>query len=174
MIKGGVSILAFLIAALALCSSCRTPKKSDPPPTLVFDPEPRNSWSAQEGIEHLETTRTFAFGGVGFAGTTSDGEYAFRAVFKSFAAPQLFSGAYSQATLEGQLYILCGLHITNRGIFDDYAAPLLKDRRTVSTMSGCVIRQEPIADVVKRIADGAYDAYVPKLLPPTQPAPERK
>jgi hypothetical protein len=170
MMKGGVSILALLTAALALSSSCRSPRKSEAPPPVVFDPEPRNSWSPQEGIEHLETARTFAFGGIGFTGATSNGEYAFRAVLKSFAAPELFKSAYSQATLEGQLYILCGLHFTNRGVFDDYAAPLLKDTRTVSTMSGCLASREPIADVVKRIADGAYDAYVPKPVPPAEPA----
>jgi hypothetical protein len=159
-----------LIAAMGLLSlSCRSPHQHAAPAPVVYDPEPRKSWSSQEGEEHILGIREFAFGDIGSTRAISDGEYAFRAILRSPAAPELFRSAYSQATMEGQLYILCGIRVTSRGSFDDYASPLLKDTRNVTTISGDVVKQEPIAEVVKRIADGAYDSYFPKPPPVEQP-----
>jgi hypothetical protein len=158
--KGGVSILVLLFAAVALsstsCASRRHSQKMLPP----VDPlEPEKSWSSQEGMEHLIAARTFAFGGVGIVGTTSDGEYAFRAILKNPEAPTLFKTAYTQATVEGQLYALCGIRATDRSSFDDFASPLRSETRDVATMSGRIATNEPIASVVKRIASGGYDQY---------------
>jgi hypothetical protein len=159
MIKGGISILAFLLAALALsttsCESRRHAQKMLPP----VDPlEPQKSWSSEEGMEHLIGARSFAFG-TNIDGMTSDGEYAFRAIFKSPEAPTLFKTAYAQATAEGQLYALCGIRVMDRSSFADYASPLRSETREVTTISGCIATNEPIASVVQRIAGGGYDQY---------------
>jgi hypothetical protein len=159
MIKGGISILAFLLAALALSStSCASRRHAHQMPPPVDPLEPQKSWSSQEGMEHLIGVRSFAFG-TNIDGMTSDGEYAFRAVLKSPEAPTLFKTAYQQATVEGQLYALCGIRFTDRSSFDDFASPLRSQTRDVTTMSGSTATNEPIASAVQRIASGGYDRY---------------
>ncbi len=157
--KGGVSILALLFVAVALSStSCASRRHAHKMPPPVDPLNPEKSWSSQEGMEHLIGVRSFAFG-TNMDGMTSDGEYAFRAVLKSPEAPTLFKTAYQQATVEGQLYALCGIRFTDRSSFSDYASPLRSQTRDVTTMSGSIDTNEPIASVVQRIASGGYDRY---------------
>ena len=110
-------------------------------------------------MEHLMAARTFAFGPIGTAERISDGEFAVRAIMKNPEAPQLFKTAYAQATAEGQLYALCGIHVTSADSFDDFASPLRSETRDVKTMSGITTTNEPIATVVQRITSGDYDRY---------------
>lgn len=174
--KGGVSILercqkalVVSLAALALFPiSCASRRQKAPPP--VIDPsEPRKSWSSAEGVEHLLVARRFAFG-PDINGGISDGEYAFRAVLKSPEAPTMFKTAYGQATTEGQLYALCGVRAAGRDSFEDYASPLRNETRLVMAQSGGITTNEPIADVVQRIAAGDYDRYFTNWIV-TPPAP---
>jgi hypothetical protein len=120
--------------------------------------EPQNTWSGQEGYGHLIAAQRFSFGGVGYAGTTSTGEFGFRAVLRSHNAAELFKAAFSQATDEGKLYALCGIRVSDRSAFDSYATILSSTNSVVTTQSGCMIGHERIAAVVKRIADGHYDS----------------
>ena len=117
-------------------------------------------------MEHLISAHSFAFGRIGAAGTISDGEFAIRAILKSPDAPQLFKTAYAQATAEGELYALCGIHATSPDSFDDYASPLRSETRNVKTLSGSISTNEPIADVVQRIGAGSYDRYFTNSLAP--------
>ena len=72
---------------------------------------------------------------------------------------RLTRSAYQQATAEGQLYALCGIRVTDRSTFEDYAGPLRNQTRDVTTMSSGIATNEPIAGVVHRIARGNYDQY---------------
>lgn len=109
-------------------------------------------------MEHLIAAQTFAFG-TNTDGMTSDGEFAFRAILKNADAPTLFKTAYAQATSEGQLYALCGIRVTDRSTFEDYASPLRHQIRDVAIQSNGAATNEPVADVVKRIGKGDYDSY---------------
>jgi hypothetical protein len=118
-----------------------------------------------EGYEYLIVARRFALGGVGIDGRTSTGEFAFRAVLRSRSAPEIFRLVLSpgaQATEEGKLYALCGIRAKDRAAFDGYAAILLSTNAEVATQSGCIAGHQKAADVVKRIADGAYDSRFTK------------
>ena len=109
--------------------------------------------------------RRFALGGVGIDGRTSTGEFAFRAVLRSRSAPEIFGLVLSpgaQATEEGRLYALCGIRATDRSAFDTYANIMLSTNAEVATQSGCIAGHQRAADVVKRIADGAYDSHFSK------------
>ena len=109
--------------------------------------------------------RRFALSGVGFAGNTSTGEFAFRAVLRSRSAPEVFRLVFSpgaQATEEGKLYALCGIRATDRSDFDSYAAILVGTNAEVTVQSGCIVYEERAAEVVKRIRDGAYDSHFTK------------
>jgi hypothetical protein len=150
--RSPLPIFILLIAGLS-CVSCRSTH------------DPRASWSPQEGYEYLIVARRFALGGVGVAGDTSTGEYAFRAVLRSRGASQVFKLIFSpgaQATDEGKLYALCGIRATHRADFDSCAAVLVSTNPEVTTQSGCSSIQEKAGDVVKRIGAGTYDVYFSK------------
>ena len=146
------AIPLLLLALLPVCClSCKSTR------------DPIANWTPREGFEYLIVARRFSLGGVGFAGATSTGEYAFRAVLRSKSAAEVFKGLLSpgaQATEEGKLYALCGIRTTDRPAFEHYASTLAGTNTTVTTQSGCIVDREPASSVVKRIADGVYDAYI--------------
>jgi hypothetical protein len=139
-------ILLLLIVGLP-CLSCRSAR------------DPRESWTPHEGYEYLIVARRFALGGVGIAGATSTGEFAFRAVLRSRSPAQIFKLMFSQGTEEGKLYALCGIRATDRAAYDSYAKLIVSTNAEVTTMRGCIVGHEKAADVVKRIADRVYDSY---------------
>src|ERR1041385_6065269 len=99
-------------------------------------------------------SKYFAFGGVGFVGTTSAGELGFRQVLDGPDAAARFKEAYAEATIEGKLYALCGLRATDRSSFDRRAVDLRSETNQVMTMSGCIGMRESIRTVVQRIVNG--------------------
>jgi len=150
--RSAIPVFLFLLVA-SCCVSCRSTS------------DPRATWTSAEGYEYLIVSRRFALGGVGFAGATSTGEFAFRAVLRSRGAREVFKLVLSpgaQATEEGKLYALCGIRATDRAAFDRYAAFVVSTNAEVTTQSGCIVSHERVADVVKQIADGAYDSYCSK------------
>src|SRR6266545_1138369 len=63
----------------------------------------------QQAYEQLLSVRRFAFGGVGYAGVTSEGETAYRAIAAGTNALALFSAALTNGNAQAKLYALCGL-----------------------------------------------------------------
>lgn len=143
-----------LSSMLALCClSCHSlrPKTDDP----------RVSWTPFEGHEYLVVARGFALGGVGYAGQTSTGEYAFRAVMRAHNASDVFKAILSpqvETTDEGKLYALCGLRARDRAAFDAYSTTLTGSNAEVTTIRGCLTCKQKVAEVVKQIGDGYYDS----------------
>jgi len=129
--------------------SCRTYN-----PPIVYSP--------QEGYQRLIAVKLFAFGGIGIAGQTSQGELAFRAVLKSNNAVEQFRAVLSEGTDAAKLYALCGIRVLDRSAFETEAAALRRANPAVTTMSGCMIGHEKAGDVVQEIATGVYDLYLPK------------
>ncbi len=111
----------------------------------------------EQAYERLLGVKQFAFGGVGYAGTTSDGEQAFRAVRASTNAVQLFRAALSNGSNEAKLYALCAIRQMDNRSFATDAKAFLRANPEVTTMSGCIVGHERAAAVVKRIAAGYYD-----------------
>jgi len=141
------SFLLLLLAGLS-CVSCKSTR------------DPRESWTAGEGYKYLIVARRFALGGVGVAGQTSTGEFAFQAVLKDRNAAHLFKAVFLQGTEEGKLYALCGVRVKDRSAFDGYASPVVSTNAEVTTQSGCTVRHEKATDVVKRIREGFYDWHI--------------
>jgi hypothetical protein len=67
--------------------------------------------------EMLRTTKVFAMGPVGFAGTRSSTEMAFRSLLKQPDAPAQFAKLLSSATPEGRIYALLGLKSVDEKAF---------------------------------------------------------
>jgi hypothetical protein len=115
--------------------------------------------SVQTAHGQLLNIKCFAFGGVGYAGTTSQGEIAFRAVLESTNALKLFEATLSKGSDEAKLYALCGIRSLNKESFNVAAKALKEADPKVTTMSGCLVTEEKASAVIQRIADGAYDGY---------------
>ena len=124
------------------------------------EPLPQTTNSIQQAYEELLAAKYFAFGGVGYAGSTSPGERAFRAVLASTNALELFSSTLAKGTDAGKLYALCGIRSLNKISFDDSAKLLKKADPIVPTMSGCFASSEKASSLIQQIANGTYDIHL--------------
>jgi hypothetical protein len=120
-------------------------------------PEPP---SPDQAYQQLLSIDRFAFGGVGYAGNTSRGEIAYRAVAGSTSALQLFSSALTNGNAQTKLYALCGIRQFSPGSFPAHARSVVVSSPEVETMAGCIVRNELTSNVVARIASGSYDLYL--------------
>ena len=146
--SANMRILIF-IAALSVCGL-----------NILAQPLRRpDSPSPQQAYEQLLTVRRFAFGGVGYAGVTSQGEIAYRAIAGSTNALALFSATFTNGNAQAKLYALCGIRRFAPGTFDAHACSLIVANPQVETMSGCIVRHEFATNVVARISSGSYDIY---------------
>jgi len=116
--------------------------------------------TADEAYQQLLFTKFFAFGGVGFAGTTSEGERAFHAIAASTNALELFTTVLAQGNAQSRLYALCGIRRLAPEKFNVLAKPIVVANPKVSTMAGCVGRDDRASNVVAHIAGGLYDFYI--------------
>jgi hypothetical protein len=114
----------------------------------------------QQAYEQLLSTKSFAFGGVGFAGTTSAGQKAFDVIAARTNALELFRAVLSKGNPEGKMYALCGIHRLAPEKFNNLAKPVVAANSKVSTMSGCLVMEDRAANVVARIAKGFYDLQI--------------
>jgi hypothetical protein len=102
----------------------------------------------------------FALGGIGVAGTISQGEAALRTILdKPDAATQL-EKMLPHATDAGRLYILVGLRMRDpaayKRAFDSYS----KHDSTVETVRGCMIRKESFQALMREIDRGNFDVLL--------------
>jgi hypothetical protein len=153
--------LILLLAGLS-CISCRSTQDTESRNVVAYLQEPS---SPEEGYTNLISNQLFAPGGIGIGCTPSPGELALRAILKSTNAPDIFKAVLQSGTGEGKLYALCGIRVTDRNEYTNYADAVGKTYTKVTTGSGCLIGfHENIADVVKRISDGNYDSYLQRDL----------
>jgi hypothetical protein len=113
----------------------------------------------------LQKTAMFALGGIGVAGTMSDGERALREILKQPDAQARLEALVSNGSTPGKLYALLGLRIRDRAA---YARALEKCRTLdakVETARGCIISQESFRDLLKEIERGQYDNFLAREWP---------
>ncbi|MDB6173692.1 MAG: hypothetical protein JWL59_3003 [Chthoniobacteraceae bacterium] len=124
--------------------------------------------SDRAAIEKLDGIEVFAFGGVGFAGTTSEGEIAFKQVFKSASAESDFLELLKTGNAQSRCYALVGLRLKNRLLFDEQVKSFTSSKQEVQTCAGCIMMKLPMSSVVASIERGNYDKQAmakPKKLP---------
>jgi hypothetical protein len=108
---------------------------------------------------------SFAMGGIGVAGTMSEGERALRQILREPDAASRLESMIPNATPAGKLYALLGLRVRDRAA---YARALEVCRPTdtkVETARGCMLGQESFHDLVKEIDRGQYDASLAREWP---------
>ena len=116
--------------------------------------------SKSETIERISHTKLFAFGGVGFAGTTSDGEKDFRVIISLPSAANDFETMYAQGTPEAQGYALAGLRELNEVRFKELLRSLHGSQAQLETMEGCIKRRRSLIKIAAEIDSGRYDPWV--------------
>ena len=117
-------------------------------------------WEPDKAYERLMKTDVFVFGGVGFAGTTSEGEKGFHVVLASTNALEVLKKVLKNGTREAQMYALCGLRKLAPKDFQAEAERIGAEKVTVKLMTGCLMSEEPVSKVMERIRSGAYDDSV--------------
>jgi hypothetical protein len=106
--------------------------------------------------EALTATTTFAIGGVGFAGTTSEAEKDFRELLKEPDAVAKCQKLLTDATPEGQMYGLLGLKLKDETAFLA-ALPKYKGSKTaLREMCGCIMGTITVGELAARIEKGTY------------------
>ena len=116
--------------------------------------------SENAAAHDLAAAKMFAFGGIGVAGTMSEGERNLRAVLQQPDASQQLQGAVAHATPAGKLYILVGLrrcdHAAYQKVFDSLGRP----NDDVEIARGCMISREPFRQLLSEIQEGRFDDYL--------------
>ena len=111
----------------------------------------------KSAIETLTKVPLFAFGGIGYAGTTSEGETAFKSVLASESAGVDFLHILKKGTPQAQCYALVGLRLKDRPQFDEQVKQFALSKQTVKTCAGCILGTQPMSSVVTNIQHGIYD-----------------
>jgi hypothetical protein len=98
-----------------------------------------------QAVSHpLEVAKVFALGGVGFAGTTSQEELAFKSilVLPSDTAKQRFERLYSSGNPQAMSYALAGMRKLDRKRYAELIVSARTSDATVHTMSGCMLHYD--------------------------------
>ena len=107
----------------------------------------------------LRKAESFALGGVGVAGTMSQGEQALREILKQPDAVPRLESLLSEASPAGQLYAFVGLRARDRKAYQRAVEKYGQRGAEVETMRGCILQHEPFASLVKQIEHGDYDTF---------------
>lgn len=113
--------------------------------------------------EQLTTIQLFAFGGIGFAARTSDGEKAFRVVMEKprDEALQTMETVFANGSVEAKSYALVGIRMLAPERFDALYQTVARSQERVHTMSGCILSEKTLQDLSKEIRSGAYGKKLP-------------
>ena len=106
-----------------------------------------------DSVHELASAQVFAMGGIGIRGLTSKEELAYRAVLRRPDAKITFQEILQTGTPAAQLYALCGLRAVASPDFATAALSLARSELKVTTIKGCIIRSEPLSQVIKRLVD---------------------
>lgn len=113
----------------------------------------------------LRKAGSFAMGGVGVAGTMSEGERALREVLKHPNAVARLESILPEASAPGQLYALLGLRARDRDAYQRVLAKYGQRDTKVQTMRGCILQQESFSSLVKELDRGTYDSSLSRSWP---------
>ncbi len=108
-------------------------------------------------VARLAKVSLFAFGGVGFAGVTSDGERYYKEVMSRPDRQDLLEKVFETGTPAGQCYALVGIRTLNGARFRALAATLRSSESRVLTAHACIMTRPSLGSIVQSIEAGAYD-----------------
>jgi len=109
--------------------------------------------SVTAAVDRLSRVERFAFGGVGFAGVTSNGEIDFKLIFAQpeSIALNAFEKLYVIGNPQGKSYALSGIKNLKPQRFSELMASIAKSTEEVAVMRGCIVSHEALRDITKQI-----------------------
>ncbi|MFZ1218325.1 MAG: hypothetical protein WAO00_03490 [Chthoniobacterales bacterium] len=116
--------------------------------------------------ENLAKASMFALGGMGVAGTMSQGERALRELLEKPDAVAQLERLLTSATPAGRLYALLGLRVKDRAAYQRALEKYSANDSKVETARGCMLSQDPFVDLLKEIERGQYDSFLDRKWPP--------
>ena len=107
-------------------------------------------------FRRLASVDVFAFGGVGFAAETSQGERDYKLLLARASALTDFERLFTVGNIQAKCYALVAIRELNRRRFAELSPVLRDSQAVVMTMSGCIGGREPLSTVIARIESGDY------------------
>jgi hypothetical protein len=120
------------------------------------------STHAVDPLKTLSSIHDFAFGGIGVAGTTSEGEVVFREIYNRPSAKDDFLKLLNSGNPQARCYALVALRGLSPQIYSSEIEKYKKDKTKVTTIGGCMIAVFPMSSVATNIEAGYYDSYIKK------------
>ena len=130
---------------------------------ILWLPAARSEQSAPDVT--LRKTELFALGGIGVAGTMSEGERALRELLKESDVAARLEKLVADASPAGQLYALLGLRTLDRAAYERALGKLRSTNAKVHTARGCMLSEESFSDLMKEIERGQYDTFLAREWP---------
>ena len=122
----------------------------------------RVTLAASDPVDQLRRVESFAIGGIGVAGTMSDGERSLRNLLEDPDATTKLEGLLPKATPAGLLYALLGLRVHDRAAYERAARDFHAPDGEVETIGGCTIWRAPFKQLLDRIKAGELDVPIRK------------
>jgi hypothetical protein len=120
-----------------------------------------NTGFCADSFKQLASIHDFAFGGIGYAGTTSEGEILFRRIYTSESAEKQFRDLLKDGNIQAKCYALVALRKLDPKFYKTQIDQFKKSKKSVSTIGGCMIMVLPMCSVSVNIDNGTYDSYLP-------------
>ena len=111
---------------------------------------------ADPTLNRIAGVGVFAFGGVGFAGVTSQGEKDYRVILSRSSALAEFEKLFATGNPQAKAYALVGILALDVRRYEQLSAPLRQASLKVTIQHGCVISHVPFSAILKGIDAGGY------------------
>ena len=112
--------------------------------------------SVDTTFQRLAKVDRFAFGGIGYAGVTSQGEKDYKLVLSRPSAMDDFEKLLAIGNPQAKSYALVGIRSLNPKRYEELSRPFHDSKDNVVTQSGCIEWREPLSKVLQRIEAGEY------------------
>lgn len=109
--------------------------------------------------EEMPSVGTFAFGGVGFAGITSTGEYRFGEALASKDPKSFFHDWYSNGNNAEKAYCMVGFYYDDREHYTELKKQYQNQKIIIPTMSGCIGSSITLNELTQQIEAGRFKFY---------------
>ena len=111
---------------------------------------------ADPTLNRIAGVGVFAFGGVGIAGVTSQGEKDYRVILSRSSALAEFETLFATGNPQAKAYALVGILALDVRRYEQLSAPLRQASLKVTIQHGCVISHVPFSAILKGIDAGGY------------------
>ena len=98
----------------------------------------------------LEKANGFSFGGVGISGGSSDATIAFKHIFNSDKAGDVFDKLLIEATYEGRLYALCAMFYLDHDKYMETIKAYEDTTTNIVIWDGCTQTEVPLCSIIKK------------------------